>query len=230
MLWKKTKPKHPVLNCLIAHNEHGAYCVPVSSKHRPAAQTILKGGVWEPDTIKAICEAPEGDIVHAGTYFGDFLPALPRDRSIWAFEPNQENWRCAQITKHLNGLYNVSLFEGGLGAERGQSRVVTTDSSGKPRGGNSTIKTPESGEKSAPVEIYALDGLVGSTPVGIIQLDVEGYELPALKGAIETIRRCRPLLILETVPQNPWFAENILSLGYEVSGKAHDNTILKSLR
>ena len=32
----------------------------------------------------------------------------------------------------------------------------------------------------------------------LIALDVEGYEWPALKGAAQTIERCRPVLVIET--------------------------------
>lgn len=31
----------------------------------------------------------------------------------------------------------------------------------------------------------------------LIYLDIEGYELHALKGAVETIRRCRPVIVVE---------------------------------
>lgn len=36
--------------------------------------------------------------------------------------------------------------------------------------------------------------------VGFIKLDVEGYELFALKGAVETIQRCRPVMMVEMNP------------------------------
>jgi hypothetical protein len=61
--------------------------------------------------------------------------------------------------------------------------------------------------------------------VSIIQLDVEGFEQPALMGAMETIKRCKPILILENCPEPDWLAENILSLGYRISGNLHKNTV-----
>src|SRR5262245_29594961 len=82
-----------VLQCCIAYNPLGGYCVPLSSRQRPAAQAILDGEIWERATLEILGSAPaRGDIVHAGTFFGDFLPALSRSRSgddvLWAFEPN----------------------------------------------------------------------------------------------------------------------------------------------
>ena len=64
-----------------------------------------------------------GDLVHAGTYFGDFIPALSRvcapDAKVWAFEPNPENYRCALITTTLNNLHNVEIKNAGLGSQEG---------------------------------------------------------------------------------------------------------------
>ncbi len=33
--------------------------------------------------------------------------------------------------------------------------------------------------------------------VSFIKIDVEGFELPVLEGAVETIQRCRPLMLVE---------------------------------
>src|SRR5438477_11756587 len=87
-----------VLRCQIAYNEFGGFCVPTSSLHRPAARKILAGQVHEPQTIAFVAAHGEhGDIVHAGAYFGDFLPGLSRACApayrIWAFEPNHANYR-----------------------------------------------------------------------------------------------------------------------------------------
>ena len=85
---------HSVLQCCIAYNKYGGYCVPLSSLHRPAAQRILSGDVYEPNTIEfLISNCSDGDIVHAGAYFGDFLPALSRscapNAKIWvSVDPN----------------------------------------------------------------------------------------------------------------------------------------------
>jgi hypothetical protein len=63
--------------------------------------------------------------------------------------------------------------------------------------------------------------------VSIVQLDVEGYEQQALKGALEILKRCLPILILENLPQNPkWHERNIFALGYREIGTISRNRIL----
>jgi FkbM family methyltransferase len=224
-----------VLQCCIAYNDHGGYCVPRSSHHRPAAQRVLSGGVWEPDTLALMAgRAGAGDIVHAGTYFGDFIPALSRacadGARVWAFEPNPENYRCARITAEINGVRNVAIRNAGLGARAGAALLRVADDGGRALGGASHV-VPNARKEDpgdlVEVDVVALDEVLPpDRQVAVVQLDVEGFEQPALTGAIETIRRCHPVLILERLPEPGWLAEHILSLGYRVAGTVHRNTVL----
>lgn len=222
-----------VLKCAIAYNKYGAYCVPLSGRRRVAAQRIFAGRVWEQDTIEfLIANIGAGDIVHAGTFFGDFVPALSRacqpGAKVWAFEPNPESFRCAQLTLELNGLANVVITNAGLGEREAMMSVVTTDDNGNSLGGLSRIENHAPDASSQPVRIVAVDEIVpADRRVSIIQLDVEGFERPALTGALETIRRCRPLVLVESPPEQKWLEENVLSLGYRVDGDVHDNVILR---
>jgi FkbM family methyltransferase len=224
-----------VLQCLVAYNRYGGYCVPQSSHYRPAAQKILAGDVWESETIEFMIEnAGQGDIVHAGAYFGDFLPALSRactrDARLWAFEPNPENYRCARITCEINNLSNVVLTNAGLGLQQGSFLMRVSDSNGRALGGASRMvsSTDRYGrEQAVEVNISRLDDVLEQDRnVSILQLDVEGFEQFALAGAMETLRRCRPMLILENLPGEEWLSGNIFSLGYRIQGRLHDNTVL----
>ncbi len=231
-----------VLKCKITYNRYGGYCVPVSSQHRDAARTLLAHGVYEPETIEFIrSKSSSGDIIHAGAYFGDFLPALSHGLSagslLWAFEPNPENFMCARITTLINGLKNVKLFHGGLGAEDKTALMQIADESGALGGGSFFSDTQSVMEDSisnngAEVPLIMIDSVIPpDRKISVLQLDVEGYETAALKGGMATIRRNRPILILENWPgssllSGQWFHDSILSLGYRQSGSLHGNVIL----
>ena len=43
------------------------------------------------------------------------------------------------------------------------------------------------------IPLVMLDEIVGNTTVSFIKMDIEGSELPALRGAAKTIRRDKPL-------------------------------------
>ena len=225
-----------VLDGLIAYNQHGGYFVPLSSKHRPAAQSILNGQVYEPRTIRFMeNHCGDGDVVHAGTYFGDFLPGLSKSMDknaiIWAFEPNRENFRCAQITVKINNIKNVVLKDIALSAKEGKCYILVQTEEGIHLGGTSTIVNKSEKGKKYLVRAMPLDSIIPKDRnITIMQFDVEGHEKKVLKGALKTIQRCKPILILEDFNKSietTWFEENILSLGYKIIGNIHYNTVLK---
>ncbi|HXS72717.1 MAG TPA: FkbM family methyltransferase [Rhodanobacteraceae bacterium] len=228
------------LQCTVSYNKYGGYCVPWSSRHRPAAQRVLAQEVYEPQTIEFMCaHCADGDIIHAGTFFGDFLPALSRavarGSRILAFEPNMENYRCARITVEINACANIMLGNAALGAGAEELQLRTVDSECTPLGGASHII--DGGltdmDHTQPVRVVTIDSTVEpGRPVSIIQLDVEGYEKEALSGALETIRRCHPIIILEVwthsrLLDSSWFRENILSLGYRHTLRLHGNMVFE---
>lgn len=228
-----------VLDAYIGYNKYGAYCLPNKSKIRPAVQKVMHNKVYEPATIefmRQIITKSTDDVIHAGTFFGDFLPALSKaithsQQKIWAFEPNTESYRCAQITLLLNSIKNVELINAGLGNEKQQKHLQIKDTKGKHIGGASTVVNEEKKGHTQTIEIVCIDDIIpASKKVSLIQLDVEGYELNALKGAINTIKLNLPILILEdnlNAIESDWFRKNISSLGYNATNTLHNNIVLK---
>lgn len=243
---KRKKPKHfkPVnsnsnlMDGFIAYNEHGGYCLPTNCASRPAVRKLLAGKAYEPLTIEYMIEnCGEGDIVHAGSFFGDFLPGLSSGISkhacIWAFEPNYDNFRCAQITTILNDLDNVVLKNFGLGEKSSTERLRIQRPTGEHMGGGSEIvrKDDKKGGNIVDIEIRRLDDCIpDDRNISIIQLDVEGYEEEALKGAMGIIGRCKPILILEDEndsTEKDWFKNNVLVMGYSQIDEIHNNKVFK---
>lgn len=224
----------------MAKNAHGQYCVPVESMHRPCALTVMRGRVWEAATLKAIARHYRGgDIVTAGTYFGDFLPFLCRQADahgahVWGFEPVTVNYLCASATRAFNALTNCTLANAGLGSEPGRLTIKTHDNKGRPLGGGSRIVVKREGLPAArfdAIEIATIDAVVDARSVGLIQLDIEGHEIAALRGASAVIERCRPLLVLEghggaDLPADPYLRELSGRFGYHRIDRQDQNVFL----
>lgn len=214
------------IDCLTATNEHGVFCIPRSAARRTVPTRLLRSHVHEPATLELIAATdPATDIVHAGAFHGDFLPALSRSRrdaTVWAFEPNRESWRCAMITCLLNDLTNVRLTNAGLGAQPGAAPLLLA-------GGTSRLVQSSTAD-SEQVRLVTIDELLEHRQVGLIHLDIEGHEPHALLGATETIERCLPTLVLETLPEPAWFDRVLRPLGYVLDGTVNGNHVIRADR
>lgn len=214
----------------VPQNEYGKYKLPTGVEKRPAAKAVLSGQVFEPDTIAFMRKhAGDGDVIHAGTFFGDFLPGLSggmaKEAKIWAFEPNPGNFEAARETIALNGLTNVTLNNAALSNRDDALLFKTHGSNGTPLGGLSHIAVQE-GPGVQKVQAMMLDYTVPlDRKVSILQLDVEGHEKQALRGAYHIIHRWQPILILEYFSQAQWISRTFRSLNYKPVGQLHSNYV-----
>lgn len=212
-------------------NRYGRYCVPDGLERRPAVRAVRQGRVYEPHTIAFMrAHAGEGDVIHAGTFFGDFLPgvsaALASDAILWAFEPNPGSHACATETIALNSLGNVRLTHAALSDRDGAILFRTHNEKGAPLGGLSHF-TEKPGDGVTEVPATSLDKVIPpDRNITILQLDVEGHEQHVLSGAGEIISRCKPIVILEYGdPLGEWISQRFPDLGYRRQGRLHGNTV-----
>lgn len=213
-----------------AENEYGSYWVPAGLEGRPASKMVLSGRVYEPETIKFICaHAGAGDVIHAGTFFGDFIPALsaalaPGAR-LWAFEPNPGSYAAARRTIDLNAAQNVTLTHAALSDQAEEILFRTRNAEGRPLGGVSHF-VEEDGPGVERVASVMLDYAVPlDRRISVLQLDVEGHEPRALKGAYHIVNRWTPILVLEYFGQEHWIRRTFRGLGYRQVGKVHGNFV-----
>lgn len=177
------------------------YFLPEYAIHRPAPRAFLNGQVYEPAThalMTHLLHARPGHIIHAGTFFGDMLPAFSRacGGTVFAFEPVLENFVLAKLTVQENRLSNVVLQNAALGAVPGIAHMRTTGPKGRHIGGAAHVD-----DAGQPTALVTLDSL-GLDQLSVLQLDVEGFELEALKGAARTLAHARPVVMIEDIAEN----------------------------
>ena len=110
---------------------------------------------------------------------------------IWAFEPNQLVRECYVL--NMGGFENYSIYPVALGHKNMKGFLnVETDNSG-----NTNVHPTKSGN----TEIRTLDSF-NFEHLDYIKVDVEGFEYNFLKGAVDTLNRCRPFVHLEMKSKN----------------------------
>ena len=190
-------------------NKYGVYSIPKEIAYTYTAQTILDGGVHEDTTIDYI-RSIVGNIIHAGSGFGDFLPALKKCDKVWVFEPNKLMYESSLDTISLNQLTNVEIFPYAIGDYNGESKLQHIDENGLEMGPRSEI-----GDVGSGVKMVKLDSIIPKDcKISLIHLDLEGYEFEALKGAKEIIERDKPIIVLEIDSRSVNYNNFMLSLNY----------------
>lgn len=130
--------------------------------------------------------------IDVGAYIGNhtlFFSSVLGVRTI-AFEPNPLAFAALQANVELNGINGlVELHPLALGAVSGTGEIVTADAGNL---GNTTFQPNGQGE----IQVVKLDDVIGEQRVHLIKIDVSGGEADVLRGARETIARCRPKLLV----------------------------------
>lgn len=171
---------------------------------------------------------------HLGFHTLHFAQKVGPTGSIIAFEPNQANIdRLSMIIKR-NGerTKQVKIMQKAVSDQKGTLTFMCTDgvddgsSCGGFIDGSDTFFKKESyseerGFKPTTVETISIDDLVTSGTINkpdLIKIDIEGAEHLAIDGAIETLKKYSPILLIEIHSKfNDTKITNILhDLGYKI--------------
>lgn len=158
----------------------------------------------ETDQVFALCKP--GDIVlDVGSNIGFYLlnfswRALPNGR-VFGFEPHPVTYRKLLTNLSAGVNTNISVNHLAMGDTTGfvEPYVVRESNLGMNR-----VKVT-SAQNDNRVPLTTLDIFVnekGLTKVDLIKIDVEGFEEKVLQGALQTIRRHRPVIHIEIDDEN----------------------------
>lgn len=123
--------------------------------------------------------------VDIGAHVGFWtIQMAKRFEHVYCFEPVARHRECFGV--NCAGLSNIELVGCAIGEKPGMINITSNPtSSGDSRvngGGDIPMKTLDS------FELQHID---------FIKIDTEGYELFAIQGAEQTIKRCRPMMVVE---------------------------------
>ncbi len=125
---------------------------------------------------------------HVGTWSRVFSQHFER---VLAFEPSPDTYEALAANMTAFGCANVEVHHAALGGTAGFITMILdpTNIQKKNTGGRRI-------QVGGTVPMVTVDSL--ALPIlDFLKLDVEGSEVAALNGAVETIRRCKPVVLFE---------------------------------
>ena len=137
-----------------------------------------------------LLDAPAGAFVDVGANWGKWVGRMIKLREVYAFEPDPR--MCAYMRMSLRGNVRFHLEPVALGDSEGLVDLNMTLNPGM----NSILYNQHLSFWKLKVALKRLDDY-DLRGVGVMKIDTEGYEIPVLHGAVETIRRNRPRLAIE---------------------------------
>jgi FkbM family methyltransferase len=154
--------------------------------------TALKWSHRDLDHLEAVLQIVPGRtaVVQAGANLGVFPKRLAREfAAVYTFEPAADLFQMMQVNAPEP---NIIKFQAALGYERALVDTCRVRRDGKPNAHEGITHVVPGGA----IPTIRIDDL--ALPVcDLIYLDVEGSELPALRGAVDTLGRCRPVVAIE---------------------------------
>lgn len=159
-------------------------------------QSLLHYGEYNPDETEYILDLAakagrEKLVLDIGANIGVISQALERvGFMVEAFEPQPE------VAKVLQMNFKGKVHNVALGETSGATVMPNLDYAQPMNFGGVACGTVSKSRGGIEIPVRRLDDYKFEN-VGLIKIDVEGYEERVLRGAVETIKRCKPVLYLE---------------------------------
>lgn len=156
---------------------------------------------------------------HAGTWTLPLARLVPNGH-VYAFEALPYYAGILALMCRWRRQRNITVINKAIGERAGAVSIVSHDAAGRNLTGQTHVAgAGETSNAAAQVGVITLDGFyrelikrdagARSPPtVRLVKCDVEGFELPVLRGAVELIEACRPIFFCEL------FAEYTKRYGY----------------
>jgi FkbM family methyltransferase len=166
----------------------------------------------------------DATVVDAGANLGVFsiFTAISHpNATIYAFEPTPATFEI--LKENVKYYPNIKVFNYALGDREEMTSIVVVGYGG---GVENYI-----GEGGIPVPMKTIDGL--DARVDFIKIDTEGYEANIIKGAMETIRKWKPIIAmsayhkLDDKAELPKLLNGIASYDCELHHDAEEDFICK---
>lgn len=175
--------------------------IPAHIRFQRAGRAFLASGEREVHELSKLVE-PGTTAIDVGALLGDYAFSLCRQvgpsGQVICVEPQPEYARLLRTAAARLKL-PMEVVECALSSRPGRAELGVPVVDGRARSGFASLDHRGSAGKTIAVELRRLDDVVAEVTrrISFLKVDVEGHELEVFKGAVETLRRHRPNLLVE---------------------------------
>ena len=164
------------------------------------SERLLAEGVWEPYVTQVFEKYAGGKnlVLDIGAHIGYYSLVgslrVGKQGRVIAFEPSEYNAGLLRNTLGENGITNVKVEQKAVGARTGEGKIFLDVEN---RGDNRTYDCGEL-RQTRRVKIVALDDyfLRYKGVIDLVKIDIQGYELQALRGMMGLLSKKRISVII----------------------------------
>jgi FkbM family methyltransferase len=180
----------------------GNYYLPSGARNDLVVREIRRGRLFEPEVVDVARRfaRPGTAVLDVGANFGQmavqFARMVGEKGRVYAIEAQRPVFEILEKNATANGADNiVSVFAAALAETGRQLRFPRPDFSRFPSFGSYNL--PLDADEGDPVDSLKIDDLAIDRPVSFMKIDVQGCDLFAMQGAVETIARHRMPILFE---------------------------------
>ena len=180
----------------------GKYFLPGNAPNDNVINTIKNNGIFEPEVVETARQhiRPGTTVLDVGANFGQMSVlfsgmAGPQGR-VHAFEADEFVYSQLQKTLAANGCDNVTTHLGAVYDSVGKELFYPEqDFQRFPAYGSYGIDPAAT--QGRKLQSLTIDSLGIETPISFLKVDIQGSDLFAMRGAVETIRRHQMPILFE---------------------------------
>lgn len=141
---------------------------------------------------------------------------------VYAFEPVVSNWEC--LLENTKNCGNVTTFCCGVSDKIEELELCLPESSDNSGAWSIVDFKNQSGVRTELNQFVPLDANVHDT-IDLIKIDVQGYEMPVLRGSEETLRKCSPVVLIEMHQNTAEITDFLTTAGYRLHHRINKDGI-----
>lgn len=166
-------------------------------------ESLRKYDGWENEVYEACKQyiKPTSNIIEVGAHIGTHTVPFSKltNRFVFAFEMQRMIGQILNTNIIMNNCRNVVVYNEIVSDQDGSARIadlVALDG-GEYNSGNAKVEKILH-KKGHPIRVSTLDKkFEGFDNIDLIKIDVECHEVPVLKGALNIIKKNKPVIVTE---------------------------------